>query len=497
MAKKIDVAGQLNAATTEGIIADASQVRINDDSTVDKEVENLNANTGISEYETFSDQKAYSAGDTVLYNGLLYTFTTDHVAGAWDESQVKNTTILDNVSKLEYKDDDSDLDIADKNGVTLASFKKGHIITRKFNSNKTIKTGSDINGADLIIQDENGNAIAILINGRLITKKPSPITERTSDNNFYVQDFFGNRILKIIDGHVITKNFSSLKFSKKLDSLSENSFYVDNFKRIQYGENDDAPLNIIKENAGLASIFHRWVFIGDSYMSGEAAWLDKENTNHFTDIYEYSFGQIMCSMIGGVCKGVNFSSGGQTTTGWVSRYITRKGTGVNIDGTTAGTFYDEKAQAYLIELLINDWARTELGNFSTDINSEDSSLNASTFIGLYDRIIREIKKVQPSAKIFLLTHPGLGSSGVSLDYTNAVRQMAERYKGQNVWLVDLNKYAPNINTGGYNNGHPTPAGYYMYALLLANYIDWIIRHNINDFMYVSMIGNEDWEQNHK
>ena len=103
MAKKIDVAGQLNAATTEGIIADASQVRINDDSTVDKEVENLNANTGISEYEIFSDQKAYSAGDTVMYNGLLYTFTTDHVAGAWDESQVESASLKGEINKITSK----------------------------------------------------------------------------------------------------------------------------------------------------------------------------------------------------------------------------------------------------------------------------------------------------------------------------------------------------------------------------------------------------------
>ena len=50
-------------------------------------VNNLNANTGIDEYEEFSDQKAYSAGDTVLYNGLLYTFKVDHAIGAWDETQ--------------------------------------------------------------------------------------------------------------------------------------------------------------------------------------------------------------------------------------------------------------------------------------------------------------------------------------------------------------------------------------------------------------------------
>lgn len=61
--------------------------------TLKNDVENLNANTGIDEYETCSDQKAYSAGTTVLYNGLLYTFTTDHVAGPWNESQVESASL--------------------------------------------------------------------------------------------------------------------------------------------------------------------------------------------------------------------------------------------------------------------------------------------------------------------------------------------------------------------------------------------------------------------
>lgn len=65
----------------------------NDIDTLKNDVENLNANTGISEYETFSNQKAYSTGDTVKYNGLLYTFTTDHVAGAWDEMQVESASL--------------------------------------------------------------------------------------------------------------------------------------------------------------------------------------------------------------------------------------------------------------------------------------------------------------------------------------------------------------------------------------------------------------------
>lgn len=70
---------------------------------LETEVDNLNKNTGISEYETFSDAKAYSAGDTVMYNGLLYTFTTDHVSGPWDESQVERFSLNKKIDYLENK----------------------------------------------------------------------------------------------------------------------------------------------------------------------------------------------------------------------------------------------------------------------------------------------------------------------------------------------------------------------------------------------------------
>lgn len=60
---------------------------------VEASSENLSKNVGLDEYETFSDAKAYSAGDAVMYNGLLYTFITDHSAGAFDEGQVVSTTL--------------------------------------------------------------------------------------------------------------------------------------------------------------------------------------------------------------------------------------------------------------------------------------------------------------------------------------------------------------------------------------------------------------------
>lgn len=49
----------------------------------------LNANTGISEYSTFSSSTDYATGDVVLYDGRLYRFTADHAAGEWIGTDVQ------------------------------------------------------------------------------------------------------------------------------------------------------------------------------------------------------------------------------------------------------------------------------------------------------------------------------------------------------------------------------------------------------------------------
>lgn len=52
-----------------------------------------NSNTGVSEYEPFSDQNEYKAGDVTTYNGNLFEFTVDHPAGAWNTSHVEATSL--------------------------------------------------------------------------------------------------------------------------------------------------------------------------------------------------------------------------------------------------------------------------------------------------------------------------------------------------------------------------------------------------------------------
>lgn len=45
----------------------------------------------------FSTEEAYAKDDVVYYNGILYKFTTDHAAGAWNSTEVEETTIAENL----------------------------------------------------------------------------------------------------------------------------------------------------------------------------------------------------------------------------------------------------------------------------------------------------------------------------------------------------------------------------------------------------------------
>lgn len=48
----------------------------------------------------FSTSTAYAVGDTVVYQGRLYEFTSAHAAGAWNASHVQAISIMDEVSDL-------------------------------------------------------------------------------------------------------------------------------------------------------------------------------------------------------------------------------------------------------------------------------------------------------------------------------------------------------------------------------------------------------------
>lgn len=76
----------------------------------------------------------------------------------------------------------------------------------------------------------------------------------------------------------------------------------------------EEPLSEIKMTPGMTTIFKKWGFISDSLGSGEMQCYEG-TTQKFVDMYNYSWGQMLCKLCGSV--GFNYSNGGQWTKSWV------------------------------------------------------------------------------------------------------------------------------------------------------------------------------------
>ena len=78
---------------------DLEQFKTETKAEVKQDITNLNANTGVDEYEEFSSTKPYNAGDFVKYNGLIYKFAYAH-QGAWTGTDVAQYSISKEIKEL-------------------------------------------------------------------------------------------------------------------------------------------------------------------------------------------------------------------------------------------------------------------------------------------------------------------------------------------------------------------------------------------------------------
>ena len=246
----------------------------------------------------------------------------------------------------------------------------------------------------------------------------------------------------------------------------------------------DAPLDKITGQPGFTGIFHSWGFIGDSLSSGEHESRNADGTIGYHDLYEYSWGQRICQATG--AKGDNYSQGGETASGWIEHFWNNPNNGNNnIDAKVS------PKQGYIIALGVNDFNRGDkAGNPDVDINLSDFTKNADTFAGNYGGIIQRVKSIQPEAKIFVVTTPRDGQD--RKEFNGVIRKMADIFS--NVYVIDLEKYAPDYSEGSdirqnyYMGGHLSAAGYLLTSWIMMDYIDWIVRHNMDDFCQVAFIG---------
>ena len=113
-------------------------------------------------------------------------------------------------------------------------------------------------------------------------------------------------------------------------------------------------------------------------------------------------------------------------------------------------------------------------------------------MGLLARIVSRYKTIQPDAKFFFVTVPNGGDDSViAKQHRDAMYALAEYF--DNSYVIDLYQYGPVYNNEFkerfYLHGHLNASGYILTARMVDSYIDYIIRHNPDDFRNAALIGS--------
>ena len=248
---------------------------------------------------------------------------------------------------------------------------------------------------------------------------------------------------------------------------------------------NEKPLEKLPENGGYTAIFRRIGVIGDSLSSGEFESRDKDGNKGYHDYFEYSWGQNLARLCGSTC--FNFSRGGMTAKEYCESFADNM------------RFWDPQyaCQCYIIALGVNDIQNMnqEIGSVD-DINPDDYTKNGKTFMGYYAQIIQRVKKIQPRAKFFLMTMMRESGNHRIREKTElhrkALFELADYF--DNTYVLDFFTYGPEYNEDFrkkfYMGGHMNPMGYVLTAHMVAAYIDYVIRHNPEDFKEVGYIGTD-------
>lgn len=249
------------------------------------------------------------------------------------------------------------------------------------------------------------------------------------------------------------------------------------YKRFEIGKNEK-PLDNLKETCGFAGVFKQVGVIGDSLSSGEFESHDEQGNIMYTDMYDYSWPAVLERITG--TKYNNYSRGGMTAREYMQSWADANG-------------FWQRNQAYIIALGNNDSFvfGHPLGSVK-DVCPASPQNNADTFFGNMGKIISKLKTIEPNARIFVVT-PQL--RGEACD--NDIRYIASELnklcaKFDFTYLLDMTSYAPAYDAEmrkSFGLGfHPNPMGYYAYALMVGNYIDYVIRSNPKDFATIPFLG---------
>ena len=264
--------------------------------------------------------------------------------------------------------------------------------------------------------------------------------------------------------------------------------------RIFLKQENEQPLDNMAVNGGFCGILRTVACIGDSLSSGEFESFEN-GAKGYHDYFDYSWGQFMARDAGLTVH--NFSKGGMSAEQY-DAFARDKG------------YYAPElaARAYILALGVNDVTHILAGHGEfggiDDVDPTDYAKNKPTFAGYYAKIIAKYQAIAPKAKFFLVTCPQsekqderqrLYDKHAALLYA-----LAELFP--HCYVIDLRKYGPVYDEAFrktfYLGGHLTPTGYRLTAMMMESYIDYIIRHNPDDFKQIGFVGtpyhnaNEKW-----
>lgn len=264
-------------------------------------------------------------------------------------------------------------------------------------------------------------------------------------------------------------------------------------------DENEKPLENLVEDGGFCGIFRRIGCIGDSLASGEfeSTTADGKVCGH--DFFAYSWGAHMARRTGS--RVYNFSRGGMTAMGYHSF--------ANLNGFwwNEREGEDYVCDAYIIALGVNDILEAlnggcDLGSID-DVDIKDYNNNKDTFAGNYAKIISRLREGEGKCRIFLMTIPkghwGEKFQVLADEHAKLIYEIAAKFDF--CYVMDIRKYGAvydeEFKEKFFLGDHMNPLGYLLTAKIVMSYMDFIIRHNIEDFKQVAFIGKPFHNENYK
>ena len=255
-----------------------------------------------------------------------------------------------------------------------------------------------------------------------------------------------------------------------------------------YAKENELPLDSIPTDGGFAGIFRKIGCVGDSLSSGEFESLDENGNRGYHDMYEYSWGQYLGRLIG--AEVVNLSRGGMTAF-YYDKYFDRE---MDIWNK------DKVCECYIFALGVNDVVNNPnfpMGTVDDICMDDPEKCSPDTFAGCYGKVLARYRQMQPKARYFLMTMFKEAGERARInprveEHAALLHDIAARFPF--MYVIDYCKYGPVIDDEFRRNffmgGHLNAAGYLLSSRMTAAYMDYIIRHNPEDFAQVGFIGKD-------